>query len=202
MIPASVSKLPDSAKVIDLATILCAQPITSYLGYPLDPAGRFQVGDMSPTPESWDQGDRTLWCGIDLGSPTEMPSVLFTGAVRGQSQELLYPIGTCLSDLPGGVSTSPVACTQPHSYEIAGNASLASLPQLPQGTVALANAVQSQCDAIAEQYAGGPLPAGVLWNFLDLAQTSWNAGDRVVQCTIGRVSSTFAPTASTGSLKG
>jgi hypothetical protein len=40
-----------------------------------------------------------------------------------------------------------------------------------------------------------------LWNFLDLAQSSWNAGDRSVQCTIGTVNSSFVPTASTGSLK-
>jgi hypothetical protein len=201
-IPSSVSSYPDAGKWVDLATILCAKPVTSYLGYALDPAGRFQVSDIGPTPESWAQGDRTFWCGLDLGSTKGIPNLLFTGAVRGQSQEYLYPIGACLSVSAEGITnTNAVPCTQPHTYEVAGNASLASLPQLPQGSTALADAVRSQCAAAAGQYAGGALPTGVEWGYLGLAQASWNAGDRVVQCTIERVGSS-GPTASTGSLKG
>ncbi len=201
-VPASVSSYPDAAKWVDLATILCAKPVTSYLGYALDPAGRFQVSDIGPTPESWAQGDRTFWCGLDLGSTKGIPNLLFTGAVRGQSQEYLYPIGACLSVSAQGITNADaVPCTQPHTYEVVGNASLASLPQLPQGSTALADAVRAQCATVASQYAGGALPAGVDWGYLGLAQASWNAGDRMVQCTIERVGSS-GPTSSTGSLKG
>ncbi len=200
-IPTSVSQFPDGQGWINLAQILCAQPVTTYLGYALDPFGRFQISSINPTIESWKQGDRTLWCGIGLGGAIDAPTVPFTGTVRGQSQQLLNPVGTCLNFDPGNTNSGSVPCTESHAAEVVGNAILAALTQLPQGN-ALGDAVAAQCAPLAARYAGGSLPAGTRWGYLGLAQSSWNAGDRVVQCIIQTIDGTGNPTQSTGSLKG
>lgn len=201
-IPASVSGYPDDEEWINLAKVLCARSVTSYLGYRLDPAGRFQIQSIDPTLDGWDQDVRTLWCGIGVGSSGGTISNLFTGVVRGQSQEFLYPIGTCLSAISPGGPTSSISCIQPHSLEVAGNGSLASLSQLPQGSSAFSEAVQSQCAVIAAQYVGGALSSKVQWGWLNLSQTNWDAGDRTVQCTVEAVDRSGSPTVSTGSLQG
>ncbi|HEY1651879.1 MAG TPA: septum formation family protein [Acidimicrobiales bacterium] len=200
-VPASVTRFPDTQGWINLAQILCAQSVRSYLSYALDPAGRFQINSINPTLAGWLQRDRTMWCGIGLGTPIGAPTVPFTGAVRGQSQELLYPVGTCLNFGGADASSDSVACTQAHAAEVVGNANLASVTQLPQGSTAFAAAVQPQCAALAAQYAGGSLPAGTSWAYLSLAQTSWDAGDRLVQCLIETFGSAGTPSETTGSLE-
>lgn len=199
-VPTEVTKYPDVAGWTSLDASVCTDQVTKYLGYALDPAGRFQVSALTPTSEGWSQGDRSMWCDIVPENSTDAsPSLLMSGHVRGQNQEQLYPIGACLVSASG---TSTVPCTLTHSFEISGNASLQSLTALPQGRTAMVSAVQSQCALIALGYVGGPLPTGVNWGFLYLAQSSWDAGERLVQCTVEHEDGSGNPVPSTGSLKG
>jgi hypothetical protein len=200
VVPASVSKFPDEVGWDNLAKVLCAQPVRSYLGYALDPDGRFGINSINPLLDAWQQGDRTMWCGIEVTVPLGDPAAPFTGAVRGQSQQLLYPVGTCLNFAADGGGSSPVACTLPHTDEVVGNASLTSLSQLPQGS-AYTDALQPQCAALAAQYAGGSLPSGTRWGVLVLTQSNWAAGDRVAQCLIETINGAGTPTQATGSLQ-
>jgi hypothetical protein len=201
-VPARVTHFPTAAGWVDVGRAMCAQPDAAFLGRPLDPSGRFGVGWLHPTPEGWAQGDRTIWCGFELtaAGPDLLP---FRGEVRGQSQELLFAVGSCLTvSAQGQANPAPVPCAQPHSFEITGYANLGSLPQFPQSPAALTDAVQSQCAADAVGYAGRSLPAGVEWGYLDLTQASWNAGDRLAQCTLDAVDGSGSPMVSTGSLRG
>ena len=47
----------------------CGASVQALLGAPLDPTGRFVPGGITPTRSGWEQGDRVVWCGAELGAP-------------------------------------------------------------------------------------------------------------------------------------
>jgi hypothetical protein len=181
---------PDIAQWKQIYTATCAGPVTSYLGFAIDPAGRFFANALYPQAQALRAGERTLWCGISQSSPVAPFDAYFSGTVRGQSQQLLYPIGTCFSSVSSTQLSHPVACTAAHSTEVVGTTTLQGLTQLPQGAAAMYSAVGPDCRQLVTQYLGGPLPADREAGWLTLAQSSWNAGERSVQCTVASVDGT------------
>jgi hypothetical protein len=183
----------------------CGPPSTTYLGYPLFPNGRFYATGLHPDPTGWSRGDRTLWCGIGARSsqfdPSGMKLVAFTGAVRGQSQELPIAVGTCLSAGTSSAIGPPVPCSESHVAEVTGTATLSGVAQLPTSSSDMASALAAQCAPLATQYGGGALPSGSNWGWLGMSQASWNAGERTVSCTIGDFDTSGNPVARTGSLQ-
>lgn len=179
---------PDEAGWQQIDSADCGPPAERYLGYPLDPRGRFFPTSLRPTPLSWNAGDRTIWCGIAaLPTAGPAPSELtpFTGAVRGQDQTLLYSTGTCLALGSPGSLGDPVPCDGVHAVEVVGTVSLAGQTTYPQGEDQWSSAVRPTCSQEAAQYVGGTLPAGVESGWLTFPESSWDAGRRVAQCTVG-----------------
>jgi hypothetical protein len=125
----------------------------------------------------------------------------FQGVVRGQDQELVYPVGTCFGVGSEGLGGAVVPCSGIHSSEITGTSRIAyQVDQLPQSGAEWEELVGPECGSLATQYAGGSLPADMQSGSLPLEQESWDAGERLVQCTIGWFGPAGRPTTESGSL--
>jgi hypothetical protein len=191
---------PSATEWETIAGQRCLAPAEAYYGSRLDPQGRFSPGGLPPEEASWDAGDRQLWCGIEAawtdhagaagaaaGAGTEggakaRPATI-TGSVKGQLQFWMYRPGDCL----GGMSPSPVTCTQPHELEVVGETSLdnrASVPPVAD-IPAWDKLVGSTCEKQAKSYLGRTpkAPWQVAW--LAIAPGSWAAGKRNVTCVVG-----------------
>lgn len=158
----------------------CLGPSDKYLGYALDPGGRFADNAVGPAPSGWADGDRTAWCTLDLkGNPVVFTA--FTGEVRGANQEFLVPIGSC-----GSPSGGEVSCAGVHDYQVSGNVNLTGVATYPRTDQAMQSAVGAECGTIGRSFVGGAYPPGVEAGWLDLSATSWADGERTVQCTVAK----------------
>ncbi len=173
-----------------LETQLCLPKVVAFLGTSLDPAGRFYAGGISPTPDAWRSGYRTLWCGISANPPNgvilpggQLQS--FTGEAKGASQSHLYDAGICVVEASGATPQATVACTSPHNYEITGTATMpAQVTTFPASTDAQRAAVGAACDQVAQTYHGSPVALPLTADWIPMLQSSWNAGQRSVNCAI------------------
>lgn len=164
----------------------CTAVATRYLGGDFDPNGRFAVGAFTPSIEGWNDGDRTLHCGLQQPGPS---GKLFriTGSVRDLDQSDIHDVGTCLG-INGTAVSDPVRCSEPHSVEITGVVDLGEkfpdgYPPVPEQDPFLA----TRCNELTAKYAGSPTAAEdkkltVYWD--NLTQESWNAGSRKVNCKV------------------
>ena len=69
--PAS-APLPDAVTWQRVTQSSCASSATAYLGK-LDPNGRYMVGALRPTESQWNDGDRSLRCGLQGSTPLGQP---------------------------------------------------------------------------------------------------------------------------------
>ncbi|MEZ5143756.1 MAG: septum formation family protein [Acidimicrobiales bacterium] len=176
----------------------CAVFTTQLLGGPWDPSGRFQPAGLSPLPDSWAYGDRTLWCGMTLRNrsplpgedplafrpdvPKWFPTVL--GTVRSTAQALVRPPGTCVTD-----EAFSTPCTEPHTAEITGSLDLTgkvSVPPAGGDTAAWSALVGDACRAATVAYLQRALVPGESIYHYPISPESWAAGRRVVECAAGR----------------
>jgi hypothetical protein len=171
----------------------CGRQATAYLGGELDPYGRFNVGAIRPSRESWNDGDREMWCGLQATSQAadHDPEVAesFTGTVHSQPQALLWPTGSCLGGQPGtGTFDGTVPCTAPHLYEIAGsvNAAPRFTTPPPASSALWASRLGADCDKVARARFGGRLPSGVQSAVFPIDPASWRAGRRTTECAVAR----------------
>lgn len=157
----------------------CRPVVETHLGAPLDPNGRWSIGTIHPTPQSWDVGRRTVWCGITAsdvdGTAVDDEFVPMTGRADPAAQVVAMPPGQCRAFQPDG-DTSPVGCEQPHQIEVAGLARLADGPAYPGD-----EAVLAACSQLARAYT----PAAVSYAPWRFDERSWAAGTREVNCVVG-----------------
>lgn len=200
--------IPDALQWRQIFLSVCGPVAASYLGYALDPTGRFVPGGMNPSDRSWVQDDRTLWCGIGMRAKQDAdsnPNNLdpFTGVVRGQDQGSYYVVGSCLGSGTQGLVGAIVPCTSPHVEEVTGAVNIAGgVDHLPQSNSEWNSLVGTGCQNVAIQYHGGGLPPGVLAGWFSLTQTDWDAGVRTVQCSIGWYDTSGNPAIGTSVLRG
>jgi hypothetical protein len=181
----------------------CTQPTSDFLGGRLDPYGKFSVTALKPSAQSWAAGDRSMECGLQVvtASNTIVP---FAGAVAGQDQSDVHPVGTCLG-IKNRVVTEPVDCAMPHAWEIVGQVDLGpSFPNVFPGPDQQDGVAGPKCNAAAAGSQNikdkGPGLA-VTWD--DRKQESWLAGSRKVDCKVGApLADNSALAAVTGSVKG
>jgi hypothetical protein len=187
---ASPAPFPTQAEWSSLFDQLCGPLVTPYLGYALDPDGRFTISTISPSRASWAVSDRDLWCGIGARWPSNQThrsdeDYPYSGVTRGQDQTYLFGVGTCLSLTLDGRFGDPVPCPEPHGAEITGSAPIIAAT-MPVNDQTWWTAIGPACSRETIAYAGGRLPAGMTTSFLQIGQASWAAGRRVVECTAVR----------------
>ncbi|WP_007519850.1 septum formation family protein [Pseudofrankia saprophytica] len=168
----------------------CTAPLTTFLGYPLDPHGAFGAGAIQPSRESWPTGDRSLVCGLshnwyEANHPVDW-FYSFTGAVEGADQSWIYPTGSCLaSDHDHFLGTIP--CDRPHSEVVIGKVTLPGAPGSPAPSQdAFTDLAGPRCDAVARGYLGAGFRSSttVRAGWMDIEPDSWAAGTRSTNCLI------------------
>jgi hypothetical protein len=171
----------------------CVKRAEAFLGYRLDQRGRFQSAMIVPLPEGWRAGDRTVVCGIGAFRPTRNDGLPlqyrlpFVGAVEGVEQAWYWGTGTCLGSSTGALTSGEsVPCEGPHLLEVVGTVDLSWIGDTYPGEDFINEAAKDPCLAVAQQVYGGSLPPNVGYGSLDLVESSWAAGRRVIECTIGR----------------
>lgn len=183
------ASLPPENEMRDIINQLCRPEVESFLGYKLDDNGRFQPGAIQPSPEGWADGERTLDCGI-LITPTtanydptlDLP---FSIEVKGADQHPPTPKGTCLLTNQQGQTVGSVDCSTPHQVEVTGTVNIADKTTTrPTSDAQWNSLVGAQCYAMAKAYIGKPLPSNLTSGLFQITQSSWDTGDRNVDCTI------------------
>ncbi|MCK9893560.1 septum formation family protein [Frankia sp. AgB32] len=170
-----------------IASRHCDPLITPYLGYSLDPAGRFAAGTIHPLRSGWEAGTRRVVCGLiarSRNSDTSMP--VFGGQVRGADQAFTYPAGTCFR-LDGEGRDVEVDCAQPHHAQSVGPATLADIPGgEPPSQARFTELASAACGPLLDPYLRQPRFGGAVVNrgWQVLADESWRAGTRATTCTV------------------
>jgi hypothetical protein len=182
---------------------LCAPIVEQYLGTRIDPQGSFLAGSFRPTEASWDRGHRRVECGIIRTDDGGTPGLLteFTGRVDGAHQYVALAPGTCLPRDADGLGP-PVPCAQAHVAEISGAVDLTGrIDHAPSGDE-LDRLVADDCKAQGGAYLGRPVAGDIGNGWFSITQVSWDAGHRVVECTVSRRPGGSAESVEvTGSLK-
>lgn len=196
---------PTEAQWTAFAPQFCGPLMQPYLGYALDPAGRFGTGEIHPLTDGWSMGRRKMWCGITGRGPDgsvwfDQKFPTFAGSVKGQDQTYLRAPGTCLAWTLDGRVGGAIACVQPHAAEITGVVTLTTA-ELPETDEAWRAAAAAACEQSALQFAGGRLPSGVTGSWLTFEASSWAAGRRVVECTAMTLDATGHMTPESGSVR-
>ncbi|QIS08050.1 septum formation family protein [Nocardia arthritidis] len=198
------SRFPDSLRLTELKEEHCLPAVQNYLGGRYDPRGRYIIGLMYPSPDGWKHGDRTLRCGVQLGGATGAARPV-TGSILDGDQSKVYDRGTCLG-INQNLPTDPVDCAQQHALEIVSTVDLGQHFQGPPPAKDEQDKyVQDECAKAATDYLGAPdvIRNKTLTMFFDFVDArSWLAGNRKLDCMVGKGADKegFAPI--TGSAKG
>lgn len=173
----------------------CDPLVTSYLGYALSKNGRFFSAAVIPKEDGWLQGSRVISCGIfaklTIPQRFEGESASFTGRVKGQDQSYLLPAGTCVS-----VTSGVVDCATAHDWEATGSLEL-KVSERPATDDAW-NSATKGCTDVLRSYASPTRGIDLREGYTPIDESSWNAGQRNVQCSVSKTNGESM----TGSIKG
>ncbi|AOS60972.1 septum formation family protein [Actinoalloteichus hymeniacidonis] len=196
------ASFPDTDTWLALKDTHCLPQASEYLDGMLDPFGRFQVNAFTPSAESWEDGDRTMYCGLQWPA-TSGGLYPIVGEISTLSQANVHEPGVCLG-INAGAVTDPVDCAEPHSQEIVEIYDLSEGFEIHPSDADQDSYLQPLCRQASTDYAGGPVSEQGLiyaWDLLPLE--SWEAGTFQVKCYVAAVlpdESGIAPI--TGSVKG
>lgn len=197
--------MPNNDRFRALVNERCTPLVVKYLNGKYDPDGAFRAGALKPSQKSWNDGDRTLRCGIQRFSRSGALYAI-VGKVADQDQADIRPAGTCLG-IDGRFIGDPVDCSLPHAIESVGSIDLGQkFPGKYPSVGDQDGFLQPACSKLAAGYAGGDnvissKNLAVMWD--NLTPESWAAGTRKVACNLAAQlpdRSGFAPI--TGSVKG
>jgi len=192
---------PSTAEWVDITQHgECRRLAVDYIGSELDPYGRFHPQSIGPSPEGWAQGDREVWCGIATRSPEAHSDLkiynTFQGAVKAQSQAMIFKTGACLATSPetGGIMGT-VPCGEPHVFEITGTVDAA--PYFPASAVPVSGdwnrRLNTACVKVSRTYFSGKVPPGVTAVVMPIEPESWRTGQRTAHCLAARLDSAYKP---------
>lgn len=178
--------MPDLTRQAQLREELCLTPTLSYLGGTFDQLGKYSVASILPPQEFWEQGDRTLLCGIQ--ATDEQGTVIATeGTAATQDQSRVTQVGDCVA-VDASSTTRVVDCAEPHQLETTKVVDLR--PIFPEGTPSIEdqdNHLRRVCTQAAQEYLGGddPLYYSTLQPFWStITANSWTGGSRSVNCSL------------------
>ncbi|MEU0545565.1 septum formation family protein [Nocardia sp. NPDC005978] len=199
------SRFPDSLRFSELRDEHCVSAAQSYLGGKFDPRGKFVVGLINPGEAGWKAGERTLRCGLQVAGSAGTATHPISGSVRTTSQSKVYDVGTCIG-ISRNLPTDPVACAQPHAFEIVSTVDLAArFTAGPPSKDEQDKFMEEQCAKDSTDYLGAPdalrnKTLTLFWDFLDTR--SWLAGSRSLNCMIGKGADQEGFATITGSARG
>ncbi|MFC4606137.1 septum formation family protein [Rhodococcus kronopolitis] len=181
------SRFPGVLRFSELRDEHCTPAVNAYLGARYDPHGKFSVGLINPGEAGWAAGERTVRCGLQNSGTTGNLQPI-TGTVANQDQSKVWNGGTCIG-INQNVPTDPVDCAEPHAFETISVVDLGA--KFPDGFPTVEDQdryLEETCTQASNEYLG---PDGLrnktltlFWDNVDL--TSWLAGSRKVNCSVGK----------------
>ena len=180
------AKRPDITRQNALRDELCEAPTVSYLNGKWDPNGRYDIASILPPAASWEQGDRTLLCGLQTTDANGVPQES-TGKVSEVDQAVVAKPGECRKVDENQV-LSTVPCSEPHQMETVSVINLAE--KFPDGypnDEDMDKFLSETCTQDAMDYLGGEenLYQSTLQPFWGaMNRESWEAGSRSVNCSL------------------
>ncbi|KAA0025064.1 septum formation family protein [Antrihabitans cavernicola] len=182
------SKFPGVLRFSELRDEHCAPAVNDYLGAKFDPNGKFDIGLINPGEAGWAAGERTLRCGLQFSGTTGalMPIV---GTVVSQDQSKVWDPGTCIG-INQNIPSDPVECSQQHAFEVVGTIDLAQqFPGGPPSSDDQDKFIEGECTKQSDAYLGSPdalrnKTLTLFWDNLDAS--SWLAGSRRINCSVGK----------------
>ena len=201
---AKFDQFPTESEWDSLIDVECGPPTKKYLGASLDPRGRYYLSALRPLKEGWARGDRRLHCGIKQRGfePVldDEPEPEFVGRVDARAQQLLYPVGGCLS-LDDRV---PIACTEPHEFEFVGNVDLTGkIADVPEDASDdfFEPILDPECTKMTEAFLGRPMAEDEQLSWYGVRRSTWEIGGHLAQCAVVQLDDD-GPVTRTTSLKG
>ncbi|WP_448852603.1 septum formation family protein [Corynebacterium sp. 335C] len=147
---------PTEDQILALRAEVCVPAADEYLGGKFNPAGRFIVSQMLPPATDWDEGDRTLLCGIQVHDVAADRVIPFRGAVHDLDQAVIREPGTCAT-IDENNQLVPADCAGDHLFEATGFVDLAADFPDHGPTVDEQNAhLADRCSTMATDYLGAP----------------------------------------------
>lgn len=182
------SRFPSVLRFSQLRDEHCTPAVNEYLGAHFDPHGKFSVGLINPGEAGWAAGERTIRCGLQRSSTTGT-ILAVTNSVAGQDQSKVWDTGTCIG-INQNVPSDPLDCSQAHAFEAISVVDLAA--KFPGGFPSVADQdayLEETCTQAANEYLGSPdalrnKTLTLFWDNLELS--SWLAGSRKVNCSVGK----------------
>lgn len=178
------SAIPNTTRQAQLREELCLNPTVRYLDGAYDPLGRYSVASILPPPERWENGDRTLLCGVQSTDNDGHP-VKTTGYAAEQDQARVAQPGEC-QYVDGSNSLSLVDCAEDHHIEITSVTDLAPVfPDRAPSVEEQDGHLRDVCTEAAIDYLGEEenLYQSTLqpyWNVIPRA--SWEGGSHSTNC--------------------
>lgn len=183
-VPGTADEYPTEAEWGQIAVEHCDPAAQAYLGYPLDPQGRFHAGMIQPQEEGWRRGDHEVWCGIMTRGDDESRPPASHEDMRGANQQYRFQPGDCVDYGPPEYAPMVVACDKQHREQVLGDLDLSDLSAPPSdaevGDLAL------RCVAQAEAQLGRRPSAPWDVRVQSMEPGTWASGGRAVRCFVGQ----------------
>ena len=148
-----------------------------------------------PSSNQWSGGARWFRCDLlEINDPPTPRTASLQGALTGSSTLALgcFKVVTKNDTID---SMTPIDCATPHEAEFAGIFDAPDAPY-PADETAREKLRSSGCRGVVLAFAhipaGGSLPGGVGWIFMDFDKPDWERGDRGAGCYIMRFGGTFS----------
>lgn len=178
------AQLPTVQRQRELRAELCERPTLNYLQGKYDPEGKFSIAPILPSPSAWENGDRTMLCGLQVTDNNGSP-VVTKGAAGEVDQAVVYQPGQCVS-YANPSRPAVVDCNEPHAMEATQVVDLTQ--HFPKGIPSIAqqdDVLKKVCTQAAFDYMGSEeqLYQSTLTPFwTTLEPRRWNLGSRSVNC--------------------
>lgn len=189
------AKQPDLKRQEELTNELCTGPTMQYLEGKLDPEGRYSISPILPPQSAWNDGDRTMLCGVMVPDATGRTTET-TGFAAKQDQSRYFEKDRCVR--VDGDLTNEVPCEEKHAWQVTSVVNLGEqFPGAWPDAKKQNEFLNKVCTKAAQDYLGGD---DALYNstltpfWTTLQRQSWDAGSRTVNCalTFGRPGGGFA----------
>lgn len=178
--------MPNQKRQAQLRQELCYGATIKYLDGKYDPAGRFDVAPILPPKNAWEQGDRTMLCGLQ-SVDNKGVAELTKGRVAEVDQANLAEPGMC-REISDNQMLRNVDCADPHQLETVSIVNLAE--EFPDAYPSIEDQdkyLVDRCTNDAMDYLGGKekLDETTLQPYWGtVSEASWNSGTRSVNCSL------------------
>lgn len=175
---------PTEDSLVQLRDGVCEKEVTKYMDGKFDKRGRFLSAPIIPPQAKWDEGDRTLLCGVQPSAP-EGQDAKIAGPAAETDQSRTFEVGTCATtDANGGLV--PTDCASNHFMESVGIVDLQTVfPGVTPTAQEQNDALAQQCTQMAMDYVGGDeaLYQSTLVPFwITIPEDSYAAGSHSTNC--------------------